>query len=483
MAADTQKVTSNLIWRFLERCGAQGVSFVVSIVIARILDPEVYGTIALVAVFTTILNVFIDSGLGSALIQKKDADDVDFSTVFFFNVFMCVVVYLLLYFAAPLIGSFYANPELVPIVRVLGVSILISGIKNIQIAYVSKHLIFKKFFFSTLGGTIGAAFLGIWMAVKGYGVWALVYQGLFNNFVDTVILWITVKWRPKLIFSMKRLKNLLSYGWKLLVSALIDTTYTELRQLLIGKIYTSDDLAFYNRGENFPKLIVQNINASIDSVLLPTMSEVQDNRDRVKAMTRRSIKTSTYIMMPMMIGLAVCAEPIIQLFLTDKWLDAVFFMRVFCFSYIVYPIHTANLNAIKAVGRSDLFLKLEIIKKILGLAVLLSTMWFGVEIIALSCVFTSIICQLVNSWPNKKLLGYSYLEQLADMLPQMILSACMGVIVYSINFISISSGMKLLIQIPLGIVIYIGLSILFKVESYEYVQGVISKYLKKGDKK
>lgn len=227
---------SGLMWRFLERFGAQGVTFVVSIVLARLLDPEIYGIVAIVTVFTAILNVFIDSGLGNALIQKKDADDLDFSSVFFFNMFMCVVLYLLLFAAAPFIAKFYKMPLLTPVIRVMSLTVIISGVKNVQQAYVSKHLLFKRFFFATLGGTIGAAVLGIWMAYKGYGVWALVAQGLFNASVDTLILWITVKWRPKMMFSFERFKGLFSFGWKLLVSQLIDTVYNNLRQLIIGKL-------------------------------------------------------------------------------------------------------------------------------------------------------------------------------------------------------------------------------------------------------
>ena len=358
------KTIQNFIWRFLERCGAQGVTFIVSIVLARLLDPSLYGTIALVTVFTTIMQVFVDSGMGNALIQKKDADDLDFSSVFWFNLCMCIILYILMYISAPLIAAFYKTPELTPIVRVLSLILIISGVKNVQQAYVSRNMLFKRFFFSTLGGTIGAAIVGITMACYGFGVWALVAQMLFNATVDTIILWITVKWRPKKQFSIKRLKQLFSFGWKLLLSSLLDTIYNDLRQLIIGKIYSKDDLAQYNQGKKFPQLIVTNINTSIDSVLLPTMSKAQDNPQVVKSMTSRAIKISTYIMMPFMVGIAVCAEPLVRFVLTDKWLPCILFLRIFCITFAFYPIHTANLNAIKAMGRSDLFLILEIIKKL-----------------------------------------------------------------------------------------------------------------------
>ncbi len=479
LVMNNNNITSNLLWRFFERCGAQGIAFIVSLVLARILDPSLYGTIALVTVFITIMQVFVDSGMGNALIQKKDADDLDFSTVFYFNIVVCVILYVAMFFTAPLIASFYNMSELTPIVRVLSIALIISGIKNIQQAYVSRKLMFRKFFFSTLGGTIGAAIIGIWMALKGFGVWALVAQNLFNMTIDTIILWITVKWRPKKMFSISRLKGLFSYGWKLLVSALIDTAYNNLRSLIIGKLYTESDLAYFNRGKQFPNLIVTNINSSIDSVLLPTMSKVQDDKKKVRDMTSRAIKTSTYIMMPIMVGLAVCAEPLVRIILTEKWLPAVFFLRIFCFTYAFYPIHTANLNAIKAMGRSDLFLGLEIVKKVIGLIVLVSTMFISVEAMALSLLVTCILSQIINSWPNRKILDYGYRQQLKDMLPQIGLSVIMGGVVFSVQFLNLVDVWTLVIQIPLGVCIYILGSKLLHVDSYEYVIGMVKAYLKK----
>lgn len=367
------KVLSNFIWRFAERCGAQLVTFIVSIVLARILMPEDYGTVALVTVFTAIMQVFVDSGLSTALIQKKNADDLDFSSVFYFNFCVCIILYLIMFFAAPFIASFYEMPGLTPVVRVISLTIIISGVKGVQQSYVSRNMLFKRFFYATLGGTIFSAFLGIAMAYAGFGVWAIVAQQLSNTAIDTLILWITVSWRPKLMFSWERLKGLLGFGWKMLCSALLETVYNNLRNLMIGKIYNSSDLAYYNQGEKFPKLIVANINTSIDSVLLPVMSKEQDDKEKIKSMTKRSIMVSCYIMAPLMIGLACCANNIVIIVLTEKWLSCVFFLRIFCITYMFHPIHTANLNAIKAMGRSDLFLKLEIWKKVTGMIIFLST--------------------------------------------------------------------------------------------------------------
>lgn len=472
-----KKITANLIWRFGERVCAQGVAFVVSIILARLLDPEVHGTIALVTVFITILEVFMTHGIGTALVQKKDATNTDFSTAFYFNVVFSWILYGVLFLCAPGIASFYHRPELTSIVRVLSIVLVVAAVKNIQHAYVARHMMFHKFFFATLGGTIGAAVIGIWMAYKGYGVWALVTQSLFNHTVDTIILWFTVRWRPTKEFSFQSLKQLYSYGWKLLVSELINKTYTELRALIIGKKYTSSDLAFYNKGEQFPKLIVRNVNSSIDSILLPTMSRAQDDKNKVRLMTSRAIKTSTFVMMPLMVGLAVCAEPLVRLILTEKWIPCVPFLRIYCFVFAFYPIHTANLNAIKAVGRSDYFLKLEIIKKIIGLIALLITMNISVEAMAYSLLVTTVLAQIINSWPNRKLLNYKYERQIMDILPQVLLSCFTGAVVYSVFFLHLGDILSLIIQIPLGIIIYITCAKLFRFDSFDYLISIIKSFL------
>lgn len=474
-----EKVVSNFIWRFAERVGAQLVAFVVSIILARILDPSAYGTVALISVFIVILQVFVDSGLGNALIQKKDADDIDFSTVFFVNILFCTTIYLILFIIAPYISEFYGDITMTPYIRVLGITILISGIKNVQQAYVSRNMMFKRFFFSTLGGTLIAGIVGILLAYLGCGVWALVIQQVVNISIDTTILWVSVKWRPSKKFSIKRLSALFSFGWKLLVSSLIDTVYNNLRQLLIGKVYSSTDLAYYNQGDKFPKLIVTNINTSIDSVLLPAMSNVQDNKDIIRNMTRKSIKTSVYIMAPLMIGLAVCGKSIVGLILTDKWLPCVFFMQIFCITYMFWPIHTANLNAIKALGRSDLFLILEVCKKAVGLVLLLTTMFISVKAMAYSLLLSTVISMIINSWPNKKLLNYSFIEQIRDIIPSILLALFMGGCIYTIQYLGLSYLVTLLIQIPLGAIIYIVGSKLLHLDSFEDIVAIIVSYTKR----
>ena len=474
-----ERATSGLLWTFLERFGAQCVTLIVSIILARLLDPVVFGTVAIVTVFMEILNVFIDSGLGNALIQKKDADDIDFSSVFYFNIFMCIALYLVLFFLAPLISRFYGMAELTDIIRVMGLSLIVSGVRNIQRAFVSRKLQFKRFFFATIGGTLGAAALGIWMAYRGFGVWALVAQGLFNNVVGTVILWLTVKWRPKRVFSFTRFRGLFSFGWKLLVSDLINTVYNNLRQLIIGKMYTTQSLAMYNRGYMIPNVFVININSAIDSVLFPVMSSAQDDVNMIRAMTRRSIRVSSYIMWPVMMGIAACSTPLVSILLTDKWLPCVPFLIIFCISYAFLPLQTANLNAIKALGRSEIYLKLEIIKKIVGFAILAATMWFGPLVMAASNLLFAVINYLINAFPNRKLLNYSYGQQIMDAAPPMLLSAFMFGIVYCVRFLELSNWLTLIIQIPLGVLIYVGGTKLFKLDSFDYILGTVKGLIRK----
>ena len=473
------QTVSGFLWRFFERCGAQGVSFVVSIIVARILDPSVYGVVALINAFIAVFSVFVDSGMGNSLIQKKDSDDLDFSTVFYFNLFMCACVYVILFLAAPAVSYIYDRQELTPLIRVSSLTVLISGVKNIQQAYVSKHMLFKRFFFATLGGTVGAAFIGIVMAYSGFGVWAIITQSLFNQVVDTLILWVTVKWRPKRQFSFARLRCLFSYGWKLLVSGLIDVGYIKLRQFIIGLKYSTEDLAYYNKGDSFPYLIVYNTNSAIASVLFPVLSKKQDDRSQVKNILSKSIKTSNYIIAPLMMGMAATAEPVIRLLLTEKWLPCVPFLRICCIAYILYPIDTANLSAIKAVGRSDLFLKLEMVKKTIGITILLIAMNISVLAMGYSLLVIGVICQIINSWPNKRILGYSYIKQMRDILPSMLLSAFMGVVVYCVSLIGADDWITILIQIPVGIVIYLLGSMMFKLESFEYARNIAKSFLSK----
>lgn len=468
-----------MLWKLAERVGAQLVSFVVQIVLARILMPEAFGTIAIVNVFIALGNVFITNGLGTSLIQKKDADELDFSTVFFFNMALSAFLYVLLYFFTPLIARWYDNAELVWVIRVLGLQILLSGVKTVQQAYVARGLKFRLFFWATLVGTLTSGVVGIALAYAGAGVWALVAQHLTNSTIDTVMLFFMIRWRPKRAFSGKRLKPLFSYGWKLLVAALIDTTYNDIRTLIIGLKYSKDDLAYYNRGKQFPDLISTNVMTSIQSVLFPVISQVQESREEVKRILRRFIKTCSYVMTPMLFGLAVVAKPMVSLLLTDKWLFCVPYIQIYCVVGALLPMQTANIQMIKAMGRSDITVVTEIIKKSVGLLIIFAAMPFGVFWIAASNIVYSLFVLAVNAKPGKKLIGYGYLEQLKDLLPALGASALMGAITYCVQFLRLGNALTLILQVAVGVASYLLISRLFRMESFFYVKGLIKKFLKR----
>ena len=473
------KVLSGFIWEFAERISAQLVTFIVSIILARLLSPDHYGAIAIVNVYIAIANVFVSSSFGNSLIQKKDADDKDFSSVFYFNIALGIIIYFIIYLTAPFVSSFFNMGVLCPVFRVLGLRIIVASVNSVQHAYVAKKMMFKRFFWSTLGGTLVSGVVGIIMAYRGYGIWALVAQYMTNTTVDTIVLWFTVKFRPKLMFSFKRLGGLFSYGWKLLVSALLNTGYNELRSLVIGKMYTSADLAFYNKGKSFPVLVVNNVNTSIQNVLFPAMSKEQEKKERVKAMMRRSIRTSSYIMLPLMMGLALVSEPLITFLLTKKWIASVIYLQISCFVHVLTPIQTANLQAIKALGRSDIFLKLEIIKKIMGITILIISARYGVLYIALSNIIVSVVSSVINSYPNKKLLNYSYMSQIKDVFNGIIPLLAMIVSVFYVGFINIAPLALIIIQVAVGAFVYIFVSYITHSETFEYILTTIKSFFKK----
>lgn len=464
-----KKVFSGLLWKFGERITAQLITLIVTIVLARLLSPDDYGAVAIAMVFITIANVFVSNGFGNALIQKKDADNLDFSSVFYFNIAVGIGFYIIIFFSSPYIARFYDMPVLSSGLRILGLRIIVASVNSIQQAYVSRHMLFKRFFWATLFGTLLSGIVGIFLAYHGFGVWALIAQYLTNTCTDTVVLWFTVRWRPELRCSWERTKKLFSYGWKLLVSGLIDTGYMQLRSLIIGKKYTASDLAYYNQSEKYPSVIVINVNASISSVIFPVMSQYQNDKIYVKQITRRAIQVSSYILWPIMIGFGIVAEPLVNLLITDKWLPCVPYIRIFCFTYGLWPIHTANLQAINAVGRSDLFLKLEIIKKIIGIITVLISMHYGPLVMAYSLIVTGILATFINALPNNKILGYSYLEQIKDMLPSLLMAIIMGMIIYPICLLHFSNLLTIILQIIAGIVVYLLESIVTKHPSFKYI--------------
>lgn len=475
----SDRILSSMAWKLLEQGGKQGVLFVIQLILARLLTPSDYGIMALVIIFITIANVLLYSGLSTSLIQKKAVDQLDYSSVFYVSMILASILYFIMYFSAPLIATFYNNQQIIPVLRVLSLILFPGAFNSIQNAIVSKAMQFRHFFYSSVGAGVVSGVVGIILAFYGHGVWALVYQQLINQIVITAILYFTTPWKPSREFSIERVKVLFSFGWKILVSSLIETIYNDIRSLIIGKVYDPSMLGFYNRGQQFPKFVITNFNGSIQAVLFPALAEHQEYTAKIKSMTRRSIVTSSFIVFPMMVGLAVIAEPLVILLLTEKWLPAVPFLQIICFSYAFWPIHTANLQAINAMGRSDIFLKLEIIKKILGLGILAFSFPFGVYYLAIGEVFSGLISSFINAYPNKKLLNYGYGEQIRDVLPSILLSIIMGGIVFTIPLLSLSPLVTMTIQIVIGICIYFGLAIVFKLECFSYLINTVNSLVKR----
>ena len=480
-AVSKNKVISSLIWKFLERGGVQGVQFVLSIILARLVTPEDYGVIAILLVFIQIATVFIQSGFNTALIQKKESDDLDFSSIFYLSLFVAGILYVVLFFASPFVAKFYKSETLTQLLRVISLTLFFGAVNSVQNAYVSKTMQFRRFFFSSMGAVIGSGIVGIVMAYKGFGVWALVAQQLVRDFLICIILWFTVKWRPMFIFSFARVKTLFSFGWKLLVSALLDTVFRNIYNLIVGRIYDKETLGYFNRGHQFPQVIAANLDGAIQSVMLPTLSSHNDNPVEIKRLTRRSISMSAFLLMPCMFGLAAVAEPLVKVLLTDKWLPCVPFLQLACISYAIYPIHTANLTGINALGRSDVFLKLEIIKKIITILNIVITIPLGIYAMAIGQVISAFIASFINAWPNKNLMNYTYFEQWKDLMPSFLSSIIMAVCVWFINLIPITSICILLLQIVSGIGIYILLCKILKIETYSYFIKTI-RGLKNGRK-
>lgn len=466
-----KKITSGLVWRFGERVLAQGVTFVVSLIVSRILGPSAYGMVALLLVFINLSEVLLTAGFGNSLIQKKNSDNVDFSSVFYFNVIFSIVLYLIIFFAAPFVEDFYGKDYvgLTSALRVLAIRIPITAINNVQQSYVSKNMAFKKFFFATIGGSFSSAVVGITMALNGFGVWALVAQYLFNALVNTLVLWFTVKWRPILAFSFERLKGLISYGWKLLCANLFFSLSNNIRSILIGKFYTSSDLAYYNRGKQIPDLIADTLNTSILSVMFPALCKIQNDKEQMKALVRRAVKTLSYFLAPILFGIALLSEKLVVLVLSDEWIGAVPFIKIFCISGMLQPIMKPCQQVTKALGKSGIFLILEIIKCTITILFLLITLKFGVIYIALGYICSSIIGMLIDIYIGGRMINYKFFEQFFDVIKPVFVSTIMYILLSFIDCIKISPIFIILLQIIGGIIFYLLASIFTKDETYLFL--------------
>ena len=468
-------------WKFAERISAQLVSLVVSIVLARILMPDDYSVVSIVNIFFVICNVLIIGGLNTALIQKKDADTLDYATVLYTTMLMAAVLYGVMFFSAPAISRLYQKELLIPIIRVMGLTFFINAFKSVLTAYTSSLLDFKKTFISAFIGTAVSAIVGITMALNGFGAWALVAQQMINAAIDTVILFLITRFRIVLRFSLDRLKGLFAYGWKIFASSIITVIYDECCPLIVGVKFSGTDLAYYNKGKSFPGLLNSSITDTLSAVLFPVMAKVQDNSAAVLAITRRYMKTASYIVFPLMVGFLTVSENFIVALLTEKWAEAVPYVQIFCLSYMFNIVQIGNLQAIKAMGRSDIVLILEVIKKSLYFAIIATFVFLSdsPQMLAVSSILCTVVACVVNTWPNRKLIGYKYRYQILDILPNLLLSAAMGMVVLLVGKLALPRFLLLGLQIITGISVYVALSLISKNEDFLYLLGFCKQLLKK----
>lgn len=476
--SNRQKVMGGVAWKFAERITSQGVFFVVSVILARLLSPSEYGIIAMINIFIIFANIFVVSGFNSALIQKKDADALDFSTMFYCSLGISVLLYIIIFFCAPLISYYYDMPELTNITRVFSLSLIINSYQTIQTAYVARHMIFKKNFMATSVGTICAGIIGIIMAYKGFGVWALVCQHISSIIINTLTLRTIVDWRPQLMFSLERAKSLLNYGGKIFGSTFVDTLFKEIRQLVIGVYYTPADLALYNRGQHFPKLVTSNLDNTWRSVLFPAMSNYSDNPQRIKGMLRKSIMNTSYVTYFALTMMAVSSEPLIRVLLTEKWIECVPYMQIFCFSLMIGTVSGTNIEALKALGKSDEVFKLQFYRKPISLLTTFAAIPFGVKAIALTVPINMIWGMYVNLKPTKKWLDYGIKEQLKDIFPGILLAIVLAVSAWPLCLLPINEFVIMFLQIVWGVFIYLLCSIVFKIEAYYYCKDMLLNMLK-----
>ena len=472
-----KKITKGLMWTYLERVCAQGVSTLVTIILARLLLPENYGVVSIATIFMSICDALVVGGFSDTLIQKKDADDIDFSTMFWFVLAFGFLMFGIVFAIAPLAETFFKTSMVCVTLRVMAVRLPINAVNSIQSAYISKHMKYKYFFFATLIGTVVSAVVGIVMAYMGYGVWALVAQYLTNSVVDTLVIWFTCGWHPSFKFSLKRLKSLYSFGWKMQLSTLIVTIYVEVESLCIGRKYTSADLAYYEKGRQFPKMIMHNIQTSISKVMLPAFSKISDKKDETKRLAKRSVSISTYLMAPLLIGLILCSKEFVIAVLTEKWLPAVPFMQLLSVYYLIEPIMAFNKQIVIAAGKSALYLKMEIAKKTVGISLLLISVFCfdSVYAIALATVITQIIGLIIQSAPLKRIINYPLAEQIKDVAPSYILAVSMAAPIFAIKMLDISYLLKLVIEVIAGALFYLAGSMILKLKPYKYCVGKLAK--------
>lgn len=478
-----KKTILGLFWSFSDLIANQGIRFIIQIILARLLLPNDFGIIGMISVFIAISQSIIDSGFSNALIREKKSTQEDYSTVFYFNLFISIILYVVLFFSANAISKFFNEPRLVSILRILALVLIINSFGLIQRTILIKKIDFKIQTKISIISSIISGIIAILLAYLGFGIWSLVFQTLIMQFLQSLLLSLTNRWTPSLVFSINSFKRLFGFGWKLLVSGLINTLYNNLYYLIIGKVFSAIDLGYYTNAQRLRDTASQSISTSVQKVGYPILSSIKDDEDRLREGYKKIIRTSVYITFPFMIGLATVANPLIRLIFGSNWINSIEYFQVLCLSGMLYPLHAINLDILQVKGRSDLFLGLEIIKKLIGVLSIVIVLYFKLGIMGLvwALVITSFISYFLNSYYSAELLNYSTLQQIKDIAPSFISSIFMGLIVYFSGLILPNNNLvKLLLQVFIGTIVYIGISKIARINEFNIIYELICVAFKRG---
>lgn len=473
------KTIDALFWSFLDRFGRQGIRFVISIILARLLLPEEFGLIGMLTIFIAMGQTFVDSGFGQALIQKKNADGIDKSTIFYFNIFVSFLITGLLFIAAPWIADFYNSPILIPITRVISLNFIFEAFGMVQAAILTRRIDFKTQLKINLLAMVVSGAIGITLALRGFGVWSLVIQSLSSSLFRSILLWVFNKWRPVFAFSLVSLRSMFNFGSKMLLTGLLNTFFQNIYLVIIGKLFSPADLGFYSRAKQTQQLPVESISHIVTRVIFPVFSTIQDDKLRLKRGVRQALSAMVSVSFPMLIGLAVVSKPLILVLLTEKWLPCVPYLRLLCAVGLIYPVHIINLIVLTSQGRSDLFLRLELIKKGLVVLSIAITYRWGISAMIWGQIMVSIIAYYINSYYTGRMINYPIREQIVDLMPYLGVSIIMGISIFTIQFIHFPAHwILLLMQITIGAGIYILLSYFFHLSAFDNIVNILWGKLK-----
>lgn len=474
-----EKTINGFFWQLGQKISCQLISFGISVVLARLLSPNDYGVVAICSMFLMLVGIIIDGGLGTALIQKKDIDEIDFNTVFYAGTVFSFIIYAITFVIAPFIAVLFDNEQITPVIRVLAILMPIGTLSSVQSAFIQRQMAFRKYFISSLYGTIASGCIGLIMAFMGFGVWALVGQSLVNTLTNTIVLFIINQWRPKWMFSWERFRILFSFGWRMVAVNGLNAFFYQLKGYVIGYKYSASDLAYYNRGEGLPGILYNNISSTINTVLFPALSNLQDDKQAIKHALARSMRTTCFFLMPALLGLAAISDKLVLIIFTEKWAAAIPFMQVICFISCSDILGMANYQAIKALGKVDVLLKMEFYKRPLMFFILIITMFISPLAIAVGQLFYSVSATLFNAWPNKKYINYSITEQFSDIGHSFLSALVMAFVVYMIGRIDFNIYGSIGLQITVGIILYLLLSWIFNKKDLQYITHLVKEKLLK----